>query len=526
MVRFLFLAIVVGAAASQGAGSEACAPCHRAIVESYRRTPMARSSGKVGRDSAIETFARSSFTHDVSGFRYRVTPYAVEFERNGRLHGKKDLAWFIGSGATARSYLVQAAGFLFEAPVAYYTREAKWELAPAYDRYAYPYLTRPIAPGCLGCHASFLNATPGTLNGYGDPPFAEGGVACERCHGSGDAHIAAANGRAIVNPAKLPPDRRDSVCAQCHLSGEVRVMRSGRDWQSYRPGDRLADSMTVFVRDAAAGMTVTSHVENLAQSACKRQSGDRMWCGTCHDPHSVPAASERVFWFRTKCLSCHETHGCTESLAVRRRNGDDCAGCHMPKGAVTDAQHVVFTDHSIPRRPRRPAAAPTGSARLVPFGDPASARDTAMAYAIAAGRLGIDASRVRPLVEAAHAAAPDDVEVMVSLAEIYRNSGDGAKAFPLYRRAIELDPAQLTAPVGLGGIFFERGEYREAIALWQDALRKNPGLVLTATNLAMAQWRAGDPKAAEATLRKVIDLSPGFQIAVDLLDRLKQPQAK
>ena len=125
---------------------------------------MARSSGAPGRDELIESFARASFTHSASGFQYRVTAYSVEFDKSGALHGRKQLTWFIGSGTIARSYVISADGFLFEAPVAYYARERKWDLAPGYDSYAYPYLTRPIAPGCLACHASLLNVIPGTQN--------------------------------------------------------------------------------------------------------------------------------------------------------------------------------------------------------------------------------------------------------------------------------------------------------------------------------------------------------------------------
>jgi cytochrome c-type biogenesis protein CcmH/NrfG len=83
-----------------------------------------------------------------------------------------------------------------------------------------------------------------------------------------------------------------------------------------------------------------------------------------------------------------------------------------------------------------------------------------------------------------------------------------------------LDPSQVTARVGLGAIRFERGDYADAIRCWQDALSRNSGLVLTASNLAMAQWRTGDRAGAEATLRRVLDLSPGFQSAADLLVRL------
>jgi hypothetical protein len=343
-------------------------------------------------------------------------------------------------------------------------------------------------------------------------------------------------GAAIVNPAKLAPDRRDSVCAQCHLSGEVRVMRPGASWNSDRAGDRLADSVTVFVRagtgsGATPGMRVTSHFEKLAQSACQRVAGDRLWCGSCHDPHSMPNAAGRAAWFRRKCRNCHAEDACAETPANRARRQDDCISCHMPKSPVSDAEHVVYTDHSIPRRPRA-ATPPPAEAELAPFGGAAaSPRDQALAYAIVASRpeaAGVPhgPGRGLQLLEAAERNSPDDSEVLLYLAEIYRHSGQEDRAIPLYRRAMRLDPAQVTASVGLGGILFERGDNLEAIRLWQDALSKNSGLVLVGTNLAMAQWRAGDLPSAESTLRKAIGLSPGFQPPRDLMKRLQDALAK
>jgi len=532
--RLLLAAICAPLAYS--AGSAACAECHRDIFESYRRTPMALSSGEAGRD-AVETFGKASFTHAASGFHYRVSQaggsFQLEFARKGdaALGGKKLLRYYVGSGAVARSYLLADDGFLYEAPVAYYTAGRNWGLAPGYEQYAYPYVTRPVSPPCLNCHASFLDVVRGTQNRFGAPPFGEGGIACERCHGPGEAHVAkmrageTSGGAAIVNPAKLDPERRDSVCEQCHLSGEVRVTRAGSAWSTYRPGDRLSDSVAVFVRAGTVpGMRVNSHFEKLAQSACKRASGDRLWCGSCHDPHAAPDAAQRAAWFRGKCLACHASKGCTESAAVRARNQNDCIACHMPRSPVTDAQHVVYTDHSIPRRPRGTQAGPAAEADLVPFeGTAVSARDTALAYAIAAGHTTPAAFRARALrlLEQSERAAPNDSEVLLYLAEMYRNAGREAEAEPLYRRAMQLDPGQVTASVGLGGILFERGEFARAIALWQDALAKNGGLVLVGTNLAMAQWRTGDVRAAGATLRRIIDLSPGFAPARELLRRLE-----
>src|SRR5205807_6665491 len=92
-------------------------------------------------------------------------------------------------GAAGRSYLYGAGGFLYEAPVAWYSAKARWDLAPGYEQYDHLFMTRGVEPGCLECHASRLRPAPGTRNGYRWPPFEEGGIACERCHGAGDDHV-------------------------------------------------------------------------------------------------------------------------------------------------------------------------------------------------------------------------------------------------------------------------------------------------------------------------------------------------
>jgi Tfp pilus assembly protein PilF len=116
--------------------------------------------------------------------------------------------------------------------------------------------------------------------------------------------------------------------------------------------------------------------------------------------------------------------------------------------------------------------------------------------------------------------SPNDVEVLLYLAEIYRNNNQADLAVPLYQRAIGLHPEQVTASVGLGGIRMEAGQFSEAIRFWQDALSKNAGLELVRVNMAVAQWRSGDLKAAEATLEKAIAVNPGFDVPVELLEKL------
>jgi cytochrome c-type biogenesis protein CcmH/NrfG len=530
------LALVLTGWSYASGASAVCASCHRKIYDAYRATPMARSARKLDPAAVPEQFGRASFTHAPSGFHYDVSlqqrGYVLGFGKTGGPSGSKVLAYAVGSGTRAFSYLIADDGYLYEAPVAYYAIGHSWGLPPGYEKYSYPYLTRPIVPGCLSCHASFLQVEPLTLNRYASPAFLEDGVACERCHGNGERHVARmqsgdlAGDPRILNPARLAPERRDSICAQCHLTGDVRVMRRGSDWRSFQPGSRLSDYQTVFVRSPKAeGMTVTSHVENLAASACKRKSGDQLWCGSCHDPHVVPTPAQAPAWFRGRCLACHTAKPCTATQAARQNAKDDCVACHMPKSPASDAQHTVFADHSIPRRPRGKAANPAAlsDAGLVPFdGSAPASRDLALAYAIAAiGKSGgADHTRALGLLERAAREAPDDVEVLVSLAEIYRNDGKNLLALPLYERAIALDPAQVTASVGLGGIMMERGDYAAAVELWKDALSKNAGLQLVRLNFALALWKTGRHDAAEANLKKALELNPAFVPSRELADQL------
>ena len=134
-------ASLMPAADSEWVGSETCSACHLEIYETYMRTPMAGSSGLVGKGTFQERFDRAEFLHQPSGYRYRVRRegqrYFFEFEKGAgasRVTGSRTLAYFVGSGAVARSYLLSFDGFLFEAPVTYYSDRKYWNLPPGFDR--------------------------------------------------------------------------------------------------------------------------------------------------------------------------------------------------------------------------------------------------------------------------------------------------------------------------------------------------------------------------------------------------------
>jgi Tfp pilus assembly protein PilF len=529
-----FLLVLLGMSCAFGAdfvGNKACAPCHPAIFRAYTQTPMAQSSGKVGARDMKETFDRAEFHDNRGAFSYRVAPdYRFEFTQQGvgqPIAGVRALSYFVGSGAAARTFLIDEGGFLFEAPVTYYRRAASWKASPGFESLDYPYLTRPVLPGCLQCHASGIKANAGTMNGYATPPFLESGVSCERCHGPGSDHIA--KGARMVNPAKLAPAARDSICAQCHLSGEVRVSKPGKempgkDGAAMTAGGLLADDLTVFVRAGSpSDLRVTSHVENLAQSACKRASGDKLWCGTCHDPHTTPEPVAKAAYFRGKCLTCHQTRECHAADEARLDNGDNCVACHMPRGPTSDIQHVVFTDHSIRRKPSASAAPSASDSPLVPYPSfTATTRDLALAYAVVALRDHnlADRERAFPLLRQAAEQGMADAQALAYLAEFYRDAKDDAHALPLYEQVWRMDKSQYAAAAALGAYRMQRGDLAEAIRFWRAALALNPAMTLVRVNLAKALLRTGNPGDAKATLEQALRFNPASPEARALLGQI------
>lgn len=363
MITFLLLAAVF-------VGNDSCQPCHTAIVASYETTPMARSTGPVNGN-----VPPGRFRHAASGIEYTISNTGgVTMRRDGR-KTQEQFDYTIGSGAAGFSYLIFRDRYLFQAPITWYSQKQRWDAAPGYQLDRVMAWDRPVDASCLLCHASQIAPIYGTFNRYAERPFAQPGVSCERCHGAGSEHVA---GRAaMVAPSRLNAERRDDVCRQCHLMGDARIDREGRSFAQYRAGERLGDYVAYLVADGPRdeGLRTTSHVENLEISRCKQVSGDKMWCGTCHEIHTRPG--DRVSWYREKCLGCHEP----ASTAACPRT-PDCVSCHMPKSQAVDAGHGAFTDHSIARRPKARRMDAVKTWRLRPFsaadlGD----RELALAYA-------------------------------------------------------------------------------------------------------------------------------------------------
>ena len=547
-------------------GTEACAKCHSAIAASYSQTAMARASGP-----ATDQLIPADFTHAASGVHYRV--YAennaamLAFDRpdDPTMRGTRRLQYFIGSGHRGRTYLFSLDGYFFESPINWYAQKKVWDTAPAFQQAKIMPMNLAAFPSCLNCHTSASRAPiAGTENKYDMPLFAHDGITCERCHGDNSAHIATGKGE-IVNPSKLAPARRDDVCMQCHLEGNVAIEQPHRKLADYRPGANLGDDVHyyLYVDQESQQVRAVGQSEALWQSVCKLKSGDKLTCTKCHDPHSTPAPEQRVAFYRAKCLTCH-----TDAFgAQHHKEQPDCASCHMPRTNTSNVAHTQATDHRILKLPMMPLQTlQTGAAaQLVRFPPPesqspsassadtnenASANESAPASAsaptksqasaaqsdLSAAISATTSTKTAPagdardlalawesIAQEGHSSAaieaerylnkailehPDDPVLLDSLAFIAQRRGDVAKARELYEHSLRVDPQMIDAAANLGVIEARAGNFTRAAALWEPAFARAPGRSAIGMNLAHISCDTGQFDKARAFVARVLQFNP------------------
>jgi len=487
-------------------------------------TAMARSSG-----TAADNLIAGEFTHKKSGVHYSIYQENgkawLSFERPGDplVHGRRELLYYIGEGRRGRTYLFSVDGFVFESPVNWYADRKVWDMAPAYGNAREGPLNLPATTGCLNCHMSGIRPPrQGTENEYPTPVFFYSGVTCERCHGPGAAHV---NGGKVVNPVKLPANLRDQVCMQCHLEGNAAIERAGKHLYEYSPGQDLSSFVRYFVTSGGGkkNLRATSQFEALAQSACKKKSGDSMSCVSCHNPHKTVAKENRVAHYRAICIACHG-EAFAEKHHVSQR---DCTLCHMPASLSSDVAHTEVTDHRILRTPRTgPATSESRTALepLVPFPPTEEARkdvrDLALAWQTVAE--GVPAAQPEAellLTEALHA-SPGDPALLSGLAYIDQRRGETQQASALYERALKIDPTSVDAATDLGVLDASQGRLAEAVKLWQPAFERAPERSAIGMNLAYAFCGVSQFTEARNYVLRVLRFNPDLGAAKKLLHKL------
>ncbi len=167
--------------------------------------------------------------------------------------------YVMGSGNHVRTYLHRTVrGTLIELPLAWYAEKGGyWALNPGYD--SVTWLTRRrVGYDCMFCHNAYPAIPQGHEYSGAEPAFSDSlpqGIDCQRCHGPGQKHVAAAQSKSpasdeirasILNPARLAFAGRMEVCMQCHLEttstplpNAIRRFDRGPFTISYRAGEPL-----------------------------------------------------------------------------------------------------------------------------------------------------------------------------------------------------------------------------------------------------------------------------------------------
>ena len=545
-------------------GSKACAQCHQDIFDSYMRTNMARAlslpgpllqSGRISLpitvfDNTLNRYFRVSA--DASGLYQSVYRYGKDGKTVYRETEK--VAYVIGTGRNGMGFLVQRGNYLLQAPLAYFPADRTWALSPGYESHDYGF-TRPITTECVTCHSGIPRPEVAAVGLYKDPPFRELGIGCENCHGPGQLHVAQRQkglpisgiNRTIVNPARLSPHLANGICIFCHEAGDARVLRGGKTFLDFRPGTALED--TVAVIDATSNHSVGPAVPlvgyyfQLQLARCYRESGGRLKCMTCHDPHVQPAPSESAVYYRKKCLQCHSEQRCRQPLASRLHASppDDCVSCHMTTRPAVRFTHTVVTDHRIVARPDEPypqlstVQPQEASSGLMLVNRVPDERDRPLPPIVlfqAYGQLltshSNDANyqqQYRKLMDELARTDPDDPDVLRSLAasELQKETPEGLEHGISYlQRALTLAPNSPNDHFWLAQMLLRGGRKSEAVKELQEAISLAPYTPEYYRYLAVAYITDGKYDDGMKVVDRALQLFPEREDLYDLLERAKE----
>ena len=553
-------------------GSQACSRCHAEIYRKFSQTPMGRSMAPVTPDILAHAKIPASYANEKLNRRFEV--YSEEdklyqSESGIGADGKASFTdahpvdWIVGAGVNGLGAILQRDGYLFQAPLSFYSKPMSWDPSPGYE-FTDLGFNRPITPGCIFCHSGRPNPVAGSNGRFENPPFSELAIGCEKCHGPGAAHVQAmrqgnlpaakksdaresnisSSASKIVNPADLTPYLADNICMACHQTGDVRVLKPGKTYRDVRPGHPLDETLSILMipptRESPPTADHVQHYYSMTLSKCYRASSGRLSCITCHDPHIEPTREEAPAYFAAKCLTCHTNQSCKLPIATRMQKtpANDCIGCHMPKRDIQVISHSSATNHRIVATPDEPMpdiafqqATPSlpGLIHLNP--NPADGKDSPLplltllqAYGeLAENNPAYVASYLKVLSQLEQA-QPNDPLVQAALGRRDLKSGDYRSAAGHLRSALDSQPPVATTYADLADALAHQGQTDEALPLIEKAMELDPFNPLTRKMLIVRLIETKQyPKAREA-LEQYLKIFPQDDFMRQMLARAQGQQ--
>jgi len=220
---------------------------------------------------------------------------------------------------------------------------------------------------CYNCHVSQERKNFDLQQNRYHTTWQNFGVNCERCHGPGSKHAAAATGvkvidaktrvivdSTIVNPVRLDPASSTMICAQCHSLRDVYAddFRAGANYYDYFlpvMEYRLPSSADPAYWPDGRPRWLANEALAFWQSECFLKGGAT--CVSCHsDPHTINV--DRNPQLRPDnhalCTQCHTAIAANISMHTHHApnsSGSSCVECHMP--ATVIGLQGWIRDHSM-----------------------------------------------------------------------------------------------------------------------------------------------------------------------------------
>ena len=544
-----------------------CSECHAEIAKAYSTHPMAQSLSRVSSAPLVEDYVNQLSFSPLDSKQYRIERRGNEFfhhelrkDRDGEeIYDQPVPAHFaLGSGKRGRSYLINRDGKLFVSPIAWYSTKERWDLAPGYAPDRNERFERRAIDMCLRCHVGRANRLPNSRDTFGKPAFHAMSIGCQNCHGPGREHIdfqrnggKTEEADPIVNPRRLSHARRESICIQCHLSGEETILRPGKAAYDFHPGQHLNELMSVFVRKNPGGRTsgdrtAVDQVLQMRSSTCYQKSLGQMGCTSCHDPHSVPKENQRAEFFRARCLSCHSEPKTSCALPEQQRRKpparNSCIHCHMPAYDTSDIPHTAQTDHRILRKPLLDRPDSKGGQESTPrqstvmsladlqifdlSAHPISESDLDRARGIMLARIAerngsIKSAQIaETMLRQARRSSPEDIDVLEELAAVCVLQNRTGEAVEYWEQVLQIDPRHEAGLYNVSVFLAGRREFPTALEMFSRLIEVNPWSAEIHFLRAQVLANLGQTKEAIRAVKRALVLDPSLDKLYDLLNEL------
>jgi hypothetical protein len=236
-----------------------------------------------------------------------------------------------------------------------------------------PAANKSVDVQCAPCHFNGYSLT--TIDGYyqatgvadpgGETHPATGvkqelNLGCETCHGPGSEHVAAAGqGKFIVTPQNITPERENMLCGQCHsrvvgngtekndspLNAQDKMMVAGTSRADFLAEHTTRNDANTgdFWGDGLHSKSHHQQYTDFIQTPKYRNGAELLTCASCHNIHGPGTDRHQLSGIADSslCATCHaEVVIADHQVAKTGFNmgaSTQCIDCHATKTAFSGA---------------------------------------------------------------------------------------------------------------------------------------------------------------------------------------------